>query len=168
MILALPIPGRSMRGNAVLPFALAAGIALAACSERQSETPTSPDLRSGAPPASGCSFSQLKKDVSAEWPVNAGTDTKATNAHVGALLTTMQQNSADSNLATLTGFQILDTLANQTAKKEAGTTPAAGSQLALDLLLCMDVPKATIPASFVAALSDAGAFAVRGRSSTDA
>ncbi len=154
-----------MRAGTVLPIVIA-GLVLAACSDQQSNTPTSPDVRAGAPP-NGCSFSQLKKDVSAEWPTSAGADTKATNANVSALLTTMQQNAADSNIATATGFQILDTLARQTARKEAGTTPAAGSQLALDLLKCMDVPTATIPPSFVPALSDAGAFAVRGRGPAD-
>ncbi|HYL29304.1 MAG TPA: hypothetical protein VEU27_05195, partial [Gemmatimonadales bacterium] len=152
----------------IAPFLLlTAAIAIAACNDSQPGTPTSPDLRTGAPPSSGCSYSQIKKDVSAEWPNSAGADTKATNSNVSALVTTMQQNAADSNIATATGFQVLDTLANQTAKKQAGTTPAAGSQLALDLLKCMDVPKATIPTSFVPALSDAGAFAVRGRGPAD-
>ena len=153
----------------IAPFLiLIAGIA--ACNDSQPGTPTSPDLRAGGPP-SGCSYSQIKKDVDAEWPNSAGADTKATNSNVSALVTTMQQNAADSNIATATGFQILDTLANQTAKKQAGTTPAAGSQLALDLLKCMDVPAATIPTvaggGFVTALGPAGAFAVRGRGPSD-
>lgn len=156
-----------MRAGPVLPIVIAS-IVLAACSDQQSNTPTAPDFRTSG---SGCSYSQVKQDVAAEWPNSAGADTKATNANVGALVTTMQQNAADSNIATATGFQILDTLANQTAKKQAGTTPAAGSQLALDLLKCMDVPAATIPAvasgGFVAALGDAGAFAVRGRGPAD-
>ncbi len=156
-----------MRLAPALPFLVLAGIALAACNDSQPGTPTSPDLRTGAPPLSGCSYSQIKKDVSAQWPNSAGADTKATNSNVSALVTTMQQNAADSNVATATGFQILDTLANQTAKGQAGTTPAAGSQLALDLLKCMDVPAATIPTSFVPALSPAGAFAVRGRGPAD-
>jgi hypothetical protein len=153
-----------MRAGPVLPMVIA-GIVLAACSDQQSNTPTAPDFK--VTPPAGCSYSQIKQDVAAEWPINAGTDTKATNGNVGALVTTMQQNAADSNIATATGFQILDTLASQTAKKQAGTTPAAGSQLALDLLKCMDVPTATIPLSFVPALSDAGAFAVRGRGPAD-
>jgi hypothetical protein len=156
-----------MRAAPALPFVFVAGIAIAACNDSQPGTPTSPDLRAGAPPSAGCSYSTIKKDVDAEWPNSAGADTKATNSNVSALVTTMQQNAADSSIATATGFQILDTLANQTAKKQAGTTPAAGSQLALDLLKCMDVPKATIPTSFVPALSDAGAFAVRGRGPAD-
>jgi len=156
-----------MRVAPALPFILVAGIAIAACNDSQPGTPTSPDLRAAAPPSSGCSYSVIKKDVDAEWPNSAGADTKATNSNVSALVTTMQQNAADSNIATATGFQVLDTLAKQTANKQAGTTPAAGSQLALDLLKCMDVPKATIPTSFVPALSDAGAFAVRGRGPAD-
>jgi hypothetical protein len=154
-----------MRVAPALPFLLVAGIAIAACNDSQPGTPTSPDFRPTS--TSGCSYSQIKKDVDAEWPNSAGADTKATNSYVSALVTTMQQNAADSNIATATGFQILDTLANQTAKKQAGTTPAAGSQLALDLLQCMDVPTATIPTSFVPALSEAGAFAVRGRGPGD-
>ena len=69
----------------IAPFLiLIAGIA--ACNDSQPGTPTSPDLRAGGPP-SGCSYSQIKKDVDAEWPNSAGADTKATGPTIPAGMT---------------------------------------------------------------------------------
>ena len=152
----------------IAPFLiLIAGVA--ACNDSQPGTPTSPEFAAGGSP-SACSYTQLKKDVDAEWPNNAGAATKDTGQAVSALLTTMQQNQADSNIATATGFRILRSVAIATANNQPGTTPAAGAQLAIDLLLCMDVPGSSIPSSaiFVSALGPNGAFAVRDTGLTDA
>lgn len=146
-----------------LSFLAVVAIALVACSDRQSEAPTAPQLSSAvAPTQATCSFTQLKKDVAATWPNSAGSSTKATNSAVSSILTTMQQNAADPNIATQRGFEILDTLAHSAAQQQPGVTASAGSKLALDLFLCMDVPALPGTLTFVAALGPNGAFAVRG------
>jgi hypothetical protein len=157
-------------GGRTIVFALPlVGALVAACSDHATnDAPTAPSLAT-APASPTCDFNVVKKDVAAAWPNNAGAITKEVNSDVSALLTTMSQNRSDSTIATGTGLQILDTLAHSAARKDPGFTPAAGSKLILDLLLCMDVGPATaIPASFVSALGDSGAFGVRGRSETDA
>ena len=152
-----------------LSFLAVVAIALVACSDRQLEPPTAPQFNSAAAPArTTCSFTQLKKDVAATWPNSAGSSTKATNSAVSSILTTMQQNAADSNIATQRGFEILDTLAHSAAQQQPGVTASAGSQLALDLFLCMDVPALPGTLTFVPALGPNGAFAVRGTVSADA
>lgn len=158
-----------MPGRSALLLVTFGALGLAACSDRQSETPTSPDFAAANKPA--CSYSKLKQDVNAEWPVSTGGATKDTNTAVNALLTSMQnaaqQNPADSNVITVTGFRIIQSVAIAASTKQAGTTPAAGSTLAIDLFSCMDVPPSSVPGSFVSALGTSGAFGVRARTNTD-
>lgn len=159
-----------MRGRTLVYALSVVGPLVAACSDRApDDAPTAPSLTAAPATTTTCDFNVLKKDVAAAWPNSAGPITRAVNSAVSSLLTTMSQNRSDSTIATRNGFQILDTLAHSAARKDPGFTPAAGSKLALDLLLCMDVgPASAIPASFVSALGDSGAFGVRGRSATDA
>src|SRR5690348_9282850 len=124
-----------MQGRAVLLYVAVATVSVAACSEHQPNTPTSPDLASGAAAVKPtCNYTQLNKDIDAEWPNSVGGATKDTNTAVTALLGTMQQNQADSNVATATGFRIIQSVAIAASTGEAGTSAAAGSRLTLDLL----------------------------------
>jgi hypothetical protein len=152
-----------MRGRRLLVY-VTATLAVGACSERQPNTPTSPDFASGAPTTKpACSYAQLKKDVDAEWPNSADAATKDTNTAVSALLATMQQSPADSNLVTETGFRIIQSVAIAASTKQAGTSAAAGSTLVTDLFPCMDVPASSVPATVEPSLQLAGAFGVRAR-----
>jgi len=152
-----------MRGRRSFLFVAVGVVGLAACSDRQSETPTSPDLAAAIKPA--CSYTQLKKDIDAEWPTSVGGATKDTNTVATALLATMQQTPVDSNSVNISGFRIIQLVAIAASTKQAGTSAAAGSKLVTDLFPCMDVPLVTGP--FERALGDSGAFGVRARTATD-
>ncbi len=152
-------------------------ITVAGCSDRQAEAPTAPSGPAFAAAAkSACNYQNiLTKDIPGYWPNSGGTAVKTAQAYATSLVKVMQTaaglSPADSSTITFAGFQVLDTLARTAAAADAvpsqPTTPAAGSTLALDLLLCMDVPAAVVPASFVVALGHNGAFGVRGLTAAD-
>ena len=155
-----------MRVAPALPFVLVAGIVLAACSDSQPGTPTSPEFAAGglAPSKSGCDTKQLAKDVDAAWAPNT-----ATNGTVSTLvkaLASALQNPPDSVTATAKGFEILDAVARGVAV-DSTTTAALASPVAVDVVKCMvlGVSPDSLPSTFVDALGPHGAFAVRGKSS---
>lgn len=153
-------------------------ITVAGCSDRQGEAPTAPRSPAFAAAVTkpACNYQNiLTKDIPGYWPNSGGTAVKAAQAYATTLVKTMQAaaglNPADSSTITFAGFRVLDTLARTAAAADTipsqPTTPAAGSTLALDLLICMDVPAAAVPTSFVAALGHNGAFGVRGLTTND-
>ena len=157
--------GSRMTGFLLLGITLVLG----AC-ERQEATPTGPDLGAVAKQGS-CDFTALQKKVDAAFPKTGG---NPTNSNLSAIVADMKTfyGAGDSSASTLRGFWVLDTIANKghlTAQGGSGV-PALEADLAAGLLGCMTVgnPKPTVTLlELTSALSDTGAFAVRGTSAAD-
>jgi hypothetical protein len=132
---------------------LATAIAAGACGERQTDSPTGPQL-AGQGGGGGCNFTTvtgLVKDV-------FGTGNTPENSLAGD----MKSAGSKTDQATYDGYLLLQSLSS----KYAGAAPTTSkpSELAVALLGCMKIGGATIPsaATFARALGDSGAFAVRG------
>jgi len=122
------------------------------CGERQSVTPTGPDL-AGQP--STCDFNGttgVKNLTKNEFGANSSQSTLANN---------MANAGAGTALATSIGFQILQAIGTKYDDPQASTSNA--SALTVALLKCMNIGGATVPTSavFDAALGAHGAYGVK-------
>ena len=138
------------------PRLFVAALALAgftiACSDQQSDAPTSPSF---APPVrTGCDANGVSSLVKTEF---------GASSNESSLATAMKNYGAKTIQATYVGYKLLDAIAGRydiAANREAGTLNA--SQLTIGLLKCMNVGSADIPTSFETELGATGAYAVRG------
>jgi len=135
----------------------AVGASVAACGDQREQPPTAPDLATAATASTACSFNTIKKQVRDEFTVTA--DANAVLSLVQAMSGYYPGSPAQ---ATYVGFRILDQIAT---KGVTEGTPQAGSTLTKSVLACMSVgvPASTLDTlDFTAALSDSGAYSVRG------
>jgi len=122
-----------------------------ACSERQTETPTGPDL---VVSGGGCSFTGTTGVVTL-----TKNEFGANSAEAG-LATNMKNAGAGTAQATSFGYQILASIGNKYDGTQASTSNA--SALTVALLKCMYIGGAAVPAStvFDGALAFHGPFGV--------
>jgi len=122
-----------------------------ACGERQTETPTGPDL---VVSGSGCNF------TSATGVVTLTKNEFGANSADAGLATNMKNAGAGTAQATGLGYQILASIGNKYDGSQASTSNA--SALTVALLKCMDIGGATVPPAtvFDVALGPNGAFGV--------
>jgi hypothetical protein len=116
-----------------------------ACGERQSDSPTAPDLaRSGG----SCNFSTVSSLTKTEF---------GANSTESGLATSMKNAGAGTAQATSLGFQILGSIGN---KYDGSQSTSNASALTVALLGCMDIGGADVPAAtvFDQALGAHGAY----------
>ena len=133
-------------------FIAGLGLTLLGCSDR-SPSPTDPVLSSPVLAVSACDVAGARSLANQLFPNNV----KQTAQD---LLQAIQNAGAGTAAATDAGFGILELISTY-----GPSLPQIGSDLANAILPCMTV--GSTPTDFTAALSDTGAFAVRGSSSTD-
>jgi hypothetical protein len=141
-------------GGRVVPSALLAFLWLAAaCSEKPSDTPTSPEF---APPVqNGCSTSSLIGYIKTEFG-NTSDEAK--------LAGDLKNYGAKTAQATYVGYKLLDAIATKydiASNQSASRTNASNAAIAI--LNCINIGSTAVPSSFETQLGTTGAFAVRGR-----
>ena len=127
-------------------------LTLLGCSDR-SPSPTGPVLSSPVLAVAACDISGARSLVNQLFP-------NAVKQTAQALLQVIQNSGAGTAAATDAGFGILELISTY-----GPNLPQIGSDLANAILPCMDI--VSEPTDFTGALSDTGAFAVRGSSSSD-
>ena len=124
-----------MGGPRLAVTVVLAALISSACGERQSDSPTAPDLaRSGG----GCNFTTVSSLTKDEFGANSTESGLATN---------MKNAGAGTAQATSLGFQILAAIADKYDGTQTSTTNA--SALTVALLGCMDLGGASVPAASV-------------------
>jgi hypothetical protein len=146
-----------MGADRISVILLAAALLLAGCDGQRTDLPTSPVF---ATKKAGCNTTTIQQLVNNEF---TGSTRLAVNKLVDDL--GRYRSAGDSSNATYLGYKVLDSIARV---GRAQGTPAAGSQLAVEVLGCMTTGGATIPESFTLSLESKGAFAVRGWPAGDA
>jgi len=149
----------------------AAGIAiLASCSQDKSPSalvPTEASYLKGTPPPPPptCSFSTATQDAKNYFTLTTG----STKDPVFTSLSAMQSAGAGTAGATSAGFDVLRRIGAAVSTTAVKGTPAQGSVLVNDVLLCMIVSGYgdIKPVDFSTALAPGGLFAVRTSASTD-
>jgi hypothetical protein len=125
----------------------------AACSDRQSDYSTAPDL---AAAGGSCNFNTVSQLTKTEF---------GANSTQSSLATQMKNAGAGTATATSLGFQILAAIGT---KYDGSQTTTNASALTVALLGCMDIGGAKVPADsiFDKALGAHGAYGVVTRTST--
>jgi hypothetical protein len=143
-----------MGGRGLLSTVLALAWLAAACSEKSSDTATSPEF---APPVqNGCSTSALIGYIKTEF---------GNSSDQAKLAGDLKNYGAKTVQATYVGYKLLDAIATKydiAANQTASRTNASNAAIAI--LNCINIGSTPVPTSgFETQLGSAGAFEVRGR-----
>lgn len=139
-----------MGGRTLSYFTLALAWLAAACNDRPGDDPMSPSF---APPVQGaCNTNTVSSLAKTEF---------GNSSDQAELAGDIRGYGSGTSQATYAGYLMLDAIATKYQSPQSSTANA--SQLGRELLKCMNIGNATVPASFEIELGESGAFAVRGR-----
>jgi hypothetical protein len=141
-----------MGGRGLSSVALSLAVLAAACSERPSDSPTSPDFAKPGPPPAGCNTTALIDAIKAEFGPSSN-ETKLANDLKGY--------GAQTSQATYAGYLLLEAIATkyESPTNQAGSRVNA-SNAAIEIIRCQNVGASVPPTSFVVNLGSTGAFDV--------
>jgi hypothetical protein len=151
-----------MGGRGLSSVAISLAVLAAACSERPSDMPTSPDFTKPKPapgPSTSCNTTALINFIKTEFG-NSSPEAKLANDLKGY--------GAQTSQATYAGYRLLEAIATKyeiPSNQQASRVNA--SNAAIEIIKCQNVGTSVPPTSFVANLGSTGAFDVVGLAAGD-